>query len=109
MDTQPLTEIRMHSHSRLWLSVAASILTALPTAAAITGTVINTDGQPVASAKVSVYTPETIDARRARLVSKTTERTPLASVTTSANGAFSIDTPKGQTLFDLRMEGAGFA
>src|SRR5258706_8846664 len=77
--------------------------------AAITGTVINSDGAPVSGAKVSLFVPETIEARRARIVSKEHERTPLVSLTTGTNGSVSLDTPKGQPLLDLRIEAAGFA
>src|ERR1700682_3519875 len=99
----------MNSRNRLWLSVGESILSALPAVAAITGTVINVDGLPVAGAKVSLYLPENLEAMRARFVSNAVVRTPLVSVTTGSSGTFSIDTPKGQPLFNLRIECAGFA
>lgn len=99
----------MHSRIRPWLSVAALMFSALPAVAAITGTVINADGLPVAGATVSLFAPETIEARRARLVSSAVVRTPLVTATTGSNGGFSIDTPKGQPLLDLRIEAAGFA
>jgi protocatechuate 3,4-dioxygenase beta subunit len=99
----------MHSRTPLWLSVAALTFSALPAVASITGTVINADGAPVSGAKISLYAPETIDARRARLVSKAVVRTPLSTVTTGSSGAFSIDSPKGQSLLDLHIEAEGFA
>src|ERR1043166_2431911 len=44
-----------------------AVLIALPAFASITGTVMTRDGQPLAGAKVSVYSFESADARRARL------------------------------------------
>jgi protocatechuate 3,4-dioxygenase beta subunit len=91
------------------LSFAFASLLAVPTFAAVTGAVMNADGAPIGNAKVSLLAPETIDARRQRWQSKTPERTPLSTVTTGTNGAFSLDTPKGQPLLDLRIDAAGFA
>lgn len=99
----------MRSRTFLLLALVAAFCTALPTLGAITGTVINSDGAAIGSAKVSLFAPETLEARRARIVSKSSERTPLASVTTNSNGSFSIDSPKGQALLDLRIEAAGYA
>lgn len=76
--------------------------------AAIVGTVVNPDGQPVAGAKVSSFAPETIEARRLRLVSKSPERVPLASVTTDSNGRFTVDDKK-ESVVDVRVEAKGFA
>src|ERR1700737_2311826 len=82
---------------------------ALPLAASITGVVINIDGQPIAGARVSIYAPETIGARRLRLFSKTPERAALATKQTDSKGTFSFDSPKDQSLVDLRVEATGFA
>jgi len=54
-------------------------LFALPSFASITGTVMNGDGQVVAGAKISVFTLETPEARRARIVSATPQRTPAGA------------------------------
>src|SRR6266550_4876011 len=90
------------------LSIFAFFI-ALPLAASITGVVINTDGQPIAGAKVSMYAPETVDARRTRLFSKTPERTALASKQTDSKGTFSFDSPKDQSIVEVRVEAAGYA
>jgi large repetitive protein len=94
---------------RVRLLFLFAIFITLPLAANITGVVINTDGQPVAGAKVSIYVPETIAARRARFVSKTPDRTALATTTTDSKGTFSFDSPKEQPVVDLRVEANGFA
>ncbi len=88
---------------------AISLLLALPLTASITGVVINTDGQPIAGAKLSIFAPETIAARRTRLFSKTPERTALATRPTDSKGTFSFDSPKDQSIVDLRVEASGFA
>jgi protocatechuate 3,4-dioxygenase beta subunit len=91
--------------------VFASILSffiSLPALAAITGTVMNGDGQPIAGARISLYAPETAEARRARVVSKAPERTPISSASSDARGNFSIESPK-DPVFDLRIEAAGYA
>jgi uncharacterized GH25 family protein len=85
------------------------LIVALPLTASITGVVITTDGQPVAGAKVSIYAPESIAARRARLVSKTPERAAIATKQTDSKGTFSFDSPKDQPIVDLRVEAAGYA
>lgn len=83
-------------------------LFSLPLFAAITGTVINMDGQPVAGAKVSAFALESLDARRARISSADTTRKPLATTTTDSKGNFSVDAPKSSVV-DLRFDAAGFA
>src|SRR5260370_6599650 len=86
-----------------------TFLITLPLIANITGVVINTDGQPVAGAKVSIYAPETVAARRTRFLAKTPERTALATTATDSKGTFSFDSPKEQPVVDLRVEANGFA
>jgi large repetitive protein len=83
-------------------------LFSLPVFAAITGTVINPDGLPVAGAKVSAFALESLDARRARIGSADAARKPLATTTTDSKGNFSIDAPKSSVV-DLRFDAAGFA
>ena len=89
------------------LCLAPTLLTASTVFASISGTVINSDGQPIAGAKVSMFVPETIDARRARLMSKTPERAPLVGKQTDGKGTFTFDSPK-EAVVDLRIEAAGF-
>lgn len=85
-----------------------SALCALPAFAAITGTVINGDGQAVAGAKVSSYALESFEARRTRVLSADPARKALATTTTDSKGNFSIDAPKGSVV-ELRFEANGFA
>ena len=87
----------MRARSSLLLSLVTAFLTAFPALAAITGTVINGDGAPVAGAKVSLFSPETPEARRLRILSKTPDRVPLVFATTGTNGSFSIDTPSARS------------
>src|SRR6266850_7891093 len=84
-------------------------LATLPLYAAITGSVMNADGQAIAAAKIAVYGPETLSARRERLLSKTPERPPLVTATGDANGNFRIEPPKDQPIVDLRVDAAGYA
>jgi protocatechuate 3,4-dioxygenase beta subunit len=90
-----------------FLAVLA-VLAALPAFASITGTVMTRDGQPLAGAKVSVYSFESADARRARLVSANADRTPLAATTTNSKGAFTLDSPKDPVV-SIRVDAAGYA
>lgn len=84
------------------------ILVSLPCFAAITGTVITTDGLAVSGAKVAIFVPESSDARRVRLLSKTPTRTPLATAQSDSKGNFSIEAPK-EPLLDVRIEANGYA
>src|SRR6266545_1162897 len=86
-----------------------AFLVSIPAFASITGTVMNADGQAIAAAKVSVFAPETVDARRARIASATPQRKALATATTGANGSFRVDVPKEQSSVDLRVDAAGYA
>src|SRR5262245_55665845 len=81
----------------------------VPLHAAISGSVMNADGQAIAAAKISVYGPETLSARRERLVSKTPDRPPLVTATADANGNFRIEPPKDLSVVDLRVDAAGYA
>jgi protocatechuate 3,4-dioxygenase beta subunit len=95
---------------RLHQQLAAVVLSllALPAFAAVTGTVINLDGQAVAGAKVSLFTPETSDARQLRLISKSAERVPVASGTSDSKGNFSLDAGTN-AIVDVRVEARGCA
>jgi len=82
-------------------------LLALPASAAISGSVMTIDGAPVSAARVSIYTPETPEARRVRLLSQSPVRVPLESTQTDAKGAFSLPSPKDPVV-ELRMDAAGY-
>ena len=79
---------------RLAIAISLCLTAVLPLHAAITGTLINSDGQPVAGAKVSIYPLELPDAAMTRLTSASPERTPIASATSDSKGRFSIPSPK---------------
>lgn len=93
------------------LAAFAAALSITPTAsAAVTGYVVNSDGQPIAGAKVSLLAPETIDARRARLVSATPERAALATAESGSTGKFSLEAPKdAPAVVALRVVARGFS
>lgn len=86
-----------------------TLLVSLPLSASISGVVINTDGAPIAGAKVSLFASETIEARRVRLLSKTPERVALTAKQTDSKGNFTFDSPKENPVVDLRVDAAGFA
>src|SRR5207253_1339983 len=82
---------------RRFLAILAFCFLASPSFAAITGIVMNADGQPVAGAKVSIRASETVEASRARLLSASPEAVPIATVQTDSKGAFSLESPKEPT------------
>ncbi|MCU1230856.1 MAG: hypothetical protein JWO97_3740 [Acidobacteria bacterium] len=98
----------MRALRTLTFSLLTVVLSASAALSAITGAVINVDGLPIAGARVTVYAPETTASRVARLVSKTPQQPLVASTTTNAKGAFSLETPKIPVI-DIRVEADGFA
>ncbi|HET7436985.1 MAG TPA: carboxypeptidase-like regulatory domain-containing protein [Thermoanaerobaculia bacterium] len=89
-------------------ALALALLSAVPAFAAITGTLMTPDGQPVAGAKVSIYAFESPAARAARWLSQNTTRTPLASADSDSKGHFTIASPKEATV-DLVVNATGYA
>src|SRR4051812_24070426 len=87
-------ELRRTRMRRLAIANILCLAATFPLYAAITGTLINSDGQAVAGAKVSIYALELPEAAIARLTSASTERTPIASTTSDSKGKFSIPSPK---------------
>jgi protocatechuate 3,4-dioxygenase beta subunit len=78
--------------------------------AAVTGYAVNSDGQPIAGAKVSLFAPEPLDARRARLLSATPQRAALATAESGTTGRFTIEAPKeAPAVVDVQVEARGFA
>ena len=90
----------------LTAALALAVLS-LPALAAITGSVMTSDGAPVAGARVSIFAPELPDARRARLLSPQPARVPIDSVQTDGKGAFSLASPK-DAVDELRVDAAGY-
>ncbi|HVR38558.1 MAG TPA: carboxypeptidase regulatory-like domain-containing protein [Thermoanaerobaculia bacterium] len=89
------------------LGLLLGFLATAPLSAAITGTLMNGDGVPIAGAKVTIAAPETLDAHRERLLAKS-DRTPLATTQSDAKGAFKLEPPANPTV-DLRVEAKGYA
>jgi protocatechuate 3,4-dioxygenase beta subunit len=81
-------------HARFGGFVIALGLLAAPAFAAITGTVMNSDGAPIAGGRVSIRPFEAPEARRTRLLSEAPEPVALASTQTDAKGAFTLESPK---------------
>ena len=79
-----------------------------PLYAAISGSVVSPDGQPVAGARVSIHALESNDARHQRLLSASPEAVPLASTQTDAKGNFSLQSPK-ESVVELRVTARGYA
>ncbi len=84
------------------------ILTALPSLATITGTVMTSDGLPVAGATIALFKPETSDAHLRRLLSKAPVRVAIVSAESDSKGNFSLD-PGKEPVVDLRVEARGYA
>jgi large repetitive protein len=88
------------------LTTVALVLATLPCAAAITGTVMTPDGQPIAGARVSIIATETPEARRTRLLTPTPDGVAIATAQTDAKGSFSLASPQ-EPVVTLKVDGAG--
>ncbi len=88
--------------------VAISLSAAFPLTAAISGYVMNSDGQAIAGAKVETFALESSEAARARLTSGTPDRVPLASSASDAEGKFTLESPKDPVVV-LQITANGFA
>jgi protocatechuate 3,4-dioxygenase beta subunit/uncharacterized GH25 family protein len=93
-------------HARAAVALLLSLLS-LPTFAAITGTVVTGDGQPVAGARVMIHAMETVAGRRERLLSQSPLLPALAETKTDSKGTFSLPSPK-EPVVDLRVEMRGY-
>src|SRR5712691_2639983 len=67
------------------------LLAARGASAAITGIVVDDQGQPIAGATVRAYAAEPSSAQRVRLIKGDFARQPLATATSRADGRFSLD------------------
>jgi uncharacterized GH25 family protein len=94
-------------HARLCGALLALCLIATPLVADITGTVMNGDGTPIAGARVIIRASETVEARRARLLSEVPDPATLASTQTDAKGAFRLESPK-QAVVSLHVLANGY-
>ncbi len=92
--------------SKIVVALFLSLL-AFPSLAAITGTVMTGEGQPVAGARVLIHATETPVQRRERLLSASPQLVALAETKTDAKGSFSLPSPK-EPVVDLRVEMRGF-
>ncbi|HVE72349.1 MAG TPA: carboxypeptidase regulatory-like domain-containing protein [Thermoanaerobaculia bacterium] len=93
-------------HARFVVALLLSLLS-LPSLAAITGTVMNADGQPVAGARVFIHAIETPNGRRERLLTASPQLVALAETKTGSKGEFSLPSPK-EPVVDLRIEMRGY-
>jgi len=86
-------------------SLLLLVLVSAAANAAVTGTVVGTDGAPIAGARVRVFAREPFSAIAARLLSATPDPAPLATAQSAADGRFSIDV-KGNAAVDLVVDAA---
>lgn len=91
------------------LAFASFLAVASPAFAALTGTVMNADGKPVAEARISAFALESAEVRRVRLLSDKPERIPLSTAQTSDTGRFSLDWPKEHAVAMMQIEAPGYA
>src|SRR5581483_2212987 len=92
---------------RARLLSAVLIFCSFPAIAAIMGTVVDSEGKPVA-ARITAFALESFEARRTRVLSADPARKPLATAQCDAKGNFTIDAAKGSVV-DLRIDAQGFA
>lgn len=92
---------------RLLSATLVLCLAALRSSAAINGTVMTSDGAPIANARVSIFGFETRDASRDRLLSESPERVPLATTQTDSKGSFSLPSPK-EAVVELGVYARGY-
>jgi protocatechuate 3,4-dioxygenase beta subunit len=78
-----------------------------PLYAAVTGTVMTPEGQPIAGARVTLTSVESVEARRTRLLSATPDPVALVSAQTDSKGNFTLESPKEPTV-DLRIALRGY-
>jgi protocatechuate 3,4-dioxygenase beta subunit len=90
-------------------ALAAVSLFAVSSFAAVTGTVMNGDGQPVSNAKISLFAIETVSAQRARLLSAAPQRTPIVTGQSDAKGNFKVEVPATEPTVQVQIEAKGFA
>ncbi len=93
---------------RLLFALTLCLALAVPSNAAITGTIVNADGQAVSGAKISIHTLEVPEVTRARLLSATPERPALATVNSDSKGKFSLESPK-EAVVAMTIEASGYA
>lgn len=94
--------MRHKSIAALCLFLAAS-----PLFAAVTGTVMTREGQPVSGAKVSLMPFESHEAMLARLLANGAEPEALGTATSDGKGNFSLPSPKELTAV-LRIDANGY-
>jgi large repetitive protein len=84
------------------------LLTATSLHAAITATILDEEGKPLAGARVRAFRREENAALRRRLLSKEPETLPIATATTKDDGRVSLEV-KGETVVRLVVDAAGRA
>src|ERR1700682_2349360 len=90
-----------------WSSFAVVLLfSAYQVAATVTGTVVRSDGTPVAHARVTILRPIASTDWEETLLA--TSQKPLATVVTDAKGIFAVSV-EGLGLVRLRVDADGFA
>jgi protocatechuate 3,4-dioxygenase beta subunit len=90
------------------LAILLAVAAATNVYAAITGTVFDTDGKPIAGAAIRAYAAENSSAMRARILAGKIDREAVASAQTAENGTFSIDV-KGAVAVDVVVDAPSHA
>ncbi|HSP34514.1 MAG TPA: carboxypeptidase regulatory-like domain-containing protein, partial [Thermoanaerobaculia bacterium] len=93
---------------RRLLVLALCFFAVLPASAAITGIVMTTAGQPVAGAKIEIYSLKPMDEVRARLLSDKPDPVPVGSAQSDAKGRFTLDSPADAVVM-MRVSAPGYA
>ncbi|HKO58230.1 MAG TPA: carboxypeptidase-like regulatory domain-containing protein, partial [Thermoanaerobaculia bacterium] len=94
---------------RARLTALAVFLFSFPAIAAVTGTVMTSDGQPIGGAKISLFAVETVGAQRARHLSATPQRTAIVTGQSDSKGAFKVEVPASEPTVQVQIEAKGFA
>ena len=89
------------------LALLGAVLLGPSTSAAVSGVLMTKDGQPIEGARVALHDVELADEERARLLSETPVRKPLATTQTGSKGTFSLESPD-PGVYDLTIVAAGY-
>ena len=92
----------MWTIDRRRLAILLALTVSATAHAAITGTIVDRDANPIAGATIRAYLAEDSTVIWARLVAGKVEREPLASVQSARDGSFSIDV-RGQSPIDITV------